>query len=163
MCCVLCAAVQFLAQIISGMGAGRATLASASAPASASASGGDAGSPAGGEGEGEGEGEGKQGGGGLGVSGPLSELLRKVLLPLHLPNGFLEWRDQVPVIKVTPPVTHCYCYCYCYSYSYFYCYCYFYCYFSCYFSCYCCTATVALLHPQLTSVVCPCMIRCDVI
>ena len=30
----------------------------------------------------------------------LSEILQKVLLPLHLQNGMLEWRDQVPIIKV---------------------------------------------------------------
>jgi hypothetical protein len=33
----------------------------------------------------------------------LSELLTAVLLPLHLPNGIIEWRDQVPVIKASPP------------------------------------------------------------
>lgn len=30
----------------------------------------------------------------------LAELLEQLLLPLHLENGMLEWRDQVPIIKV---------------------------------------------------------------
>ena len=32
----------------------------------------------------------------------LLELLTAVLLPLHLPNGIIEWRDQIPVIKASP-------------------------------------------------------------
>ena len=34
----------------------------------------------------------------------LAELLQQLLLPLHLENGMLVWRDQVPIIKVHLPV-----------------------------------------------------------
>ena len=33
------------------------------------------------------------------VPSELLELYREVLLPLHRPNGFFEWRDQLPLLQ----------------------------------------------------------------
>ncbi len=34
-------------------------------------------------------------------------LLRGVLLPLHLPDIMIEWRDQIPVIQVCTYIQYC--------------------------------------------------------
>jgi hypothetical protein len=49
--------------------------------------------------EGKGGGDLATAGAPLELPAELRELFRSVLLPLHRPNGFFEWRDQLPLLQ----------------------------------------------------------------